>query len=536
MRNKLARDVRRGKRSRLRLTLVELEERIVLSTYAEALNGGGLTITQEAAANDSLRLSVSGGTYTLTDTSGFLFDTPTGDGAASISGAGTQTITIPAANVSSITVVLGTGSNVFNLAGTNGASAAPITVNTGTTTTDQINITGAVLDTAGISLTSGGAIVESGAGALATTHALATSSTRGTTLNGLNAIGSFSVSNTTSGNVSLTNTSAPLTVAGINEVNGGTVTIHNTGDLTFSNALDGAYALNTNSSGLTTFSAAVGNSAPLTSLSITTATLTAGTIATTGGITINDSGAGSITGGIFGGSSTALIKAGAGTLTLSGASTYAGATTINAGTLQAGAAGAIPAGTAAILANVAGATLDLNNFDVTIGTISGGGATGGNITLGSGTLTASSGNFGGVISGTGGLTKAGTGNLALAGANTYTGTTTISAGVLQIGVGGPTGSLGSGPVIDNGTLVFGGTSNLIVADAISGTGSLTQDDPGTVSLSERRHSTRVRTSINAGAYCRQWLHNERHHPPERHHARRQRHDHRERHEQLGSTA
>ena len=47
-----------------------------------------------------------------------------------------------------------------------------------------------------------------------------------------------------------------------------------------------------------------------------------------------------------------------------------------------------------------------------------------------------------MISGTGTLTQAGTGTMTLTGANTYTGGTTISAGTLQIGNGGTTGTLG----------------------------------------------------------------------------------------------
>ncbi len=39
--------------------------------------------------------------------------------------------------------------------------------------------------------------------------------------------------------------------------------------------------------------------------------------------------------------------------------------------------------------------------------------------------------FGGVISGVGSLTQAGTGILTLTGSNTYSGNTTISAGTLQ---------------------------------------------------------------------------------------------------------
>ena len=49
--------------------------------------------------------------------------------------------------------------------------------------------------------------------------------------------------------------------------------------------------------------------------------------------------------------------------------------------------------------------------------------------------------FGGVVSGTGSLTQAGTGTVILTGTNTYSGGTTIAAGTLQVGNGGTTGSI-----------------------------------------------------------------------------------------------
>src|SRR5271166_3611029 len=72
----------------------------------------------------------------------------------------------------------------------------------------------------------------------------------------------------------------------------------------------------------------------------------------------------------------------------------------------------------------------------------------------------------GAISGTGQLTKTGSGALVLIGTNTYSGGTTISAGTLQIGNGGTSGSI-VGNVADNGTLAFDRSDAVTFSGVIS---------------------------------------------------------------------
>ena len=141
--------------------------------------------------------------------------------------------------------------------------------------------------------------------------------------------------------------------------------------------------------------------------------------------------------GVISGTGT-LTKSGPGTLTLSGTNTYTGSTTINGGTLQLGATNALPATTTVTVANVAGAVLDLNGYNQTVAGLSGGGTTGGSITVGGGILTvggtSTTSAFSGVIVGNGSLAKQGTGTLTLSGVNLYNGVTKIKGGMLTIGV------------------------------------------------------------------------------------------------------
>lgn len=159
-----------------------------------------------------------------------------------------------------------------------------------------------------------------------------------------------------------------------------------------------------------------------------------------------------------------LTKLGGGVLTLSGQNSYTGTTTVSLGTLRAGAAAngqAFGLGSAVSLSNTAGVTLDLNNFDQTIGSLAGGGATGGNVTLGSATLTVGTNNtatqYSGIISGSGGLIKTGSNILTLQAVslNSYQGGTRIDGGLLLINVDGNLGEAGDSITLNGGGLGVG---------------------------------------------------------------------------------
>jgi autotransporter-associated beta strand protein/T5SS/PEP-CTERM-associated repeat protein len=188
-----------------------------------------------------------------------------------------------------------------------------------------------------------------------------------------------------------------------------------------------------------------------------------------------------------------LSKAGAGTLILTGNSTYSGGTTITGGTLQLGNGGA----SGSIAGNVTNnGTFAINRSD---------------------TFT-----FGGIISGSGAFQQNGAGTTIFTAANTYTGGTTINAGTLQLGSGGslaPTGALtvnaggtfnlnsfnqtvgdlsGMGAIaLGSGTLTAGTANSTTFGGAVSGTGGLVKQGSGALTLSGASSYTGT-TNINAG--------------------------------------
>ena len=165
-----------------------------------------------------------------------------------------------------------------------------------------------------------------------------------------------------------------------------------------------------------------------------------------------------------------FTKTGSGTLVFSGSSTYAGGTTLAAGTLQLGNISALGSATGSLTVN--GGTLDLHGFSPAVAML---GGSGGTITNGTGSATLTT-NFTGasacadVISGPVGLVKQGSGTLTLSGTNTYSGGTTISTGVLQVG---NILALGSGLVTVSGGFLDLNGQNL-------STGSLAGEAAGTI--------------------------------------------------------
>ncbi|EHT7117777.1 autotransporter-associated beta strand repeat-containing protein [Salmonella enterica] len=218
------------------------------------------------------------------------------------------------------------------------------------------------------------------------------------------------------------------------------------------------------------------------------------------------------TGGDFAnniGGTGSVVKSGDETLTLSGANSYTGGTTISGGTLVASNVEAL--GTGDVTDN---ATLELNtggDFDNAISgsgqvvksgdktlTLSGINSYTGGTTISGGTLVASNvdalgsgdvtdnatlelntgGDFDNAIGGTGSVVKSGDKTLTLSGANSYTGGTTISGGTL---VASNVEALGSGDVTDNATLELNTGGDF--ANNIGGTGSVVKSGDKTLTLS-----------------------------------------------------
>ena len=427
----------------------------------------------------------------------------------------TNTITSASANViqrSGNLVLSGGGSYAgyfltgnLKLGATNGiATNASVTIGTSADGTLNLNAFNQTL--AGVTKGASGNATITNTGATPSTLTLANTGTvtyAGTIINGTGGVslvqsGSgttvLSASNTYTGGTSVN--AGTLQVGNANATNG-KVTL-NGGNLTITSGItygvDGGltFASNTNA----TVSAASGsasvqgfdvNSADIIVNTGVTASIdsSVGLLTNTFGIRIDStgdisvagviSGAGSVGGGavnngtLVGTDQTALFKLGAGSLILTGASTFTGATgKVGASSVQngilklSGGSDRLPASSAVYL----GATTNTSGKLVldgvsqtitgltTVGTGTGNAVAGANSALS--TLTVNNSNsytFPGVIGGAGtnennlALVKSGSGTLTLSGANTYTGDTTVLGG--QLTVNGTS-------IADTGKLVING--------------------------------------------------------------------------------
>ena len=458
------------------------------------ISGAGGTVTKDAAGAATLELAgantftgkfVTGGGALILSNSLALqsaaLDTATGAGLVNLSGITTLTL-------GGLTGATGDLASVITT-GYSGLTA--LTLNNGATQ----SYSGVIANGAsGMTLTKTGAGVQTLAGASANTYSgLTTVSAGGLTL-------AKTAGDAIAGNILVNGGALSVTVAGTQIADTATVEV-SSGSFTIGNGLNETVA----------------------------------TVKLTGGNIIGGNATSTLTAttpfDLQSGSSTAVLagtagatKTTGGTVSLSRGSTYSGGTTLTDGTLQigvgnVGSVGAITSsaiGTGSLALN--GGQISSNNAannrtllnaitiggNVTLGDATNTGivifSADADLTGGTRTLTTSTGSgatFNGIVS-NGGITKDGAGILILNGGNTYTGPTTISAGTLQIGNGGTSGSIATtSGVTNNAALVYNRSNDLTASYAIGGTGTLTKLGAGTLTLTGNNGYTGA-TTVSAG--------------------------------------
>ncbi len=441
--------------------------------------------------------AISGsGTLNLTSTGGAILQSSAITVASVVASASTGITLTNAGNTVSTFNATNTTSGNVSLTDTSGTLAITGISETGGTVTvnntGSINITGTVSAAGGnaVNLTASGALSESGSGLISTTGTLTTSSATGTSLGGANAVGTFNATNSTSGNISLTNAMATLTVPSLAEVAGGSVTISNTGATSFSGALNGTYHLSVSSSGTTTFTAAVGSNTALTTLSVTggTTDINGGGVTTTGGQTYGNA--------VVLGANSTLISTASGNITF--ASSVDGPFTLIVNTADTTTfTAAVGSNWALPTVKVTGGTTDINGGGVT--TISG--QTYGNaVVLGANaTLTSTaSGNilFAGTVDGPGALT------VNTAGSTTFTGTVGGGSPLAMLTTDQPGQTILGASVTTTGDLTINDpltlTANVTLIDAAATGAGITLGTVNSDSASQRVLTIQTNLNVSTG--------------------------------------
>jgi len=422
------------------------------------INGQAVTIGALSGTGGAISLG-SGSLTTSSGTNTILASVISGNGSFTKEGAGTLILTgnnsyTGGTTISAGTLQLGDGS-----IGGIGKVGSGNVVNNGTLAANLGLVSSVLLDNV---ISGSGNLTKSGVGTLI--------------LGGNN---TYSGTTTINGGTIIVGNGATGTLGGGDVVNNGALAFNRSNTFTLANNISGTGGLTDNGFGLLIITGTnsysgqtVSNGGSIqigaggTSGSLGTGDVVLGGLAN---LTFNRSD--NIT---FGGNITGnggVMQSGSGALILTGNNTYNGGTTIAAGTLQVGNGGA--SGTLGSSGIVDNGALVFNRSDIF-------------------TVINS-------ISGNGSLTQAGTGTLILNSSNTYNGTTTIkSGGTLQVGPGGTNGTLGSGNVVDNGTLNFNHIDSISISNIVSGSGGLGQIGIGTLTLTSANTYTGG-TTINSGA-------------------------------------
>ena len=392
------------------------------------------------AAGDTGGFGVSGGTQTLNAVT-------TGYTGATLIASGAGLTLTGASNLTTSSGVVDNGA--FNISGNgattitslSGSGAVALGANTLTLSSASGTFSGGIGGAGGLTLTAG---IETLSGTNAYTGATSIGGGAALVISGAGSLGSGSYAGPITDNGTFVySSSATQTLSGV--ISGvGALAQNGTGALTLTGA-------NTYSG---TTSIGTGSSLTIGGAGSLGAGTYAGAITDNGSFVHSSTTAQTLSGAISGAGS--LTQNGTGALTLTGLNSYAGLTTIASGTLALTGTGSIA---------FSSGVVDDGTFDISassapgasIATLSGSGAValGGN-TL---TLTNASGTFGGAIGGTGGLNLA-LGTETLAGANTYTGTTTLAAAT-TLNVNGSLGSAGT----PTGAINVGAGANLNVGGA-----------------------------------------------------------------------
>ena len=430
------------------------------TAYRLGGGGGALTFSSQLTGGNTLTLggptSGVGGTVVLSDTtSNFTGKTTLQSGTLQVAMLANTSVASPLGaptTTANGTIDIGSGA----------VSAALRYTGTGHSTNRVINLAG----------TTGGATIEAaGLGALVfTSTATATGGgaktlTLGGTSTAANSVTAI-VNNSLSNPTSLTKTGAGLWVLTGSSGYTGATTIH-AGTLRIGNG---------GTTGALSTSSAISGSAGATLAFSRTDTVTQGTH-------FNSAIGGAIN----------VTQLGSGRLVLNGANTYTGTTSVSSGVLALGAPNAI-SNQSALLVN--GGAFDLAGFNNTVGAVV---LTSGSI-IGSGTLSSGStfdvraGTVLANLAGNVGLTKTTADTVTLSGANTYSGQTTVSAGVLAMAANGSfansqaivVGDAGSiGAVLDltakSGTFAFGNGQTLMGGGTIKLASNTVLDVRGTFS-------------------------------------------------------